>query len=231
MSESLGTLNGMEQKLTYASIAIVDLSLEKEIAIEVLSVSEDSCDLSGAWLISFEETKKLNEIVADKPLIFIGENDSVSNSIVEKSATLDMTDFLAQARRDARTALESFSAYVVKNVQEYETYMAMPPAERKILPKIVKKSLISPKFSNWPDAISLDKAESELERMGKLSKIDGTPSEMRRVLAAARLLQTLISMWRSDEQERTNRLYVLGQVADISILPDCWVNQILQSSK
>jgi hypothetical protein len=49
---------------------------------------------------------------------------------------------------------------------------------------------------------------------------------MKRVLAASRLLQILIYMWKNDEVERLNRQYVIGSDAKSTILPAIWLEKL-----
>jgi hypothetical protein len=49
---------------------------------------------------------------------------------------------------------------------------------------------------------------------------------MKNVLTAARAIKHLVEMWQRDEIERSNRLYVVEQAAQISILPSCWLSKI-----
>jgi hypothetical protein len=66
----------------------------------------------------------------------------------------------------------------------------------------------------------------ELSKLGKLESISGTQPEMKRVLAASRLLQILVYMWKNDEVERNNRVYVLGSDAEMTILPKSWLSKL-----
>jgi hypothetical protein len=50
---------------------------------------------------------------------------------------------------------------------------------------------------------------------------------MKKTLAAARLIKYLIDMWQQDEQERGNRKYVEGVEAEITILPESWLSQVI----
>jgi hypothetical protein len=36
----------------------------------------------------------------------------------------------------------------------------------------------------------------------------------------------LVDMWHRDEIERSNRLYVVDQAAQIAILPNCWLSKL-----
>ena len=59
-----------------------------------------------------------------------------------------------------------------------------------------------------------------------MSQVAGTAEGMKNVLIVARVIKHLVDMWRRDEIERSNRLYVVDQAAQISILPTCWLSKI-----
>jgi len=54
-----------------------------------------------------------------------------------------------------------------------------------------------------------------------------TPEDMKKTLAAARLVKFLVDMWQLDEQERVNRKYVDGTDAEITILPESWLKEFV----
>lgn len=212
--------------MSYAGIAIIDFFSDEEVAIETVSVTKESCDLSGIWVMRRDEESKLKSVLSEKLLLVLDQGNTVPKEILKFSEHIvSIDDFLSQAKQEAAEATKNFLHFKAINENEYETYMKVKPAERKILPKVVKKNLIEPDLSNWPSAINLDAAEEELERMNKLGSIDGAVEEVRRVLSAARLIQVLILMWKYDEAERANRQYVVGDHAVSTILPLCWLHQ------
>lgn len=213
--------------VSYASIAVVGLAPNEMIAIETISVSRESCDLSGAWLIKKTDTAVLDDLINGKLIVFLNK-ESQSISIFEKfhENFIGVDDIFQDAKNEIEIAMKLFDQYVQKNRKEYAEYMNVPPMERKLLPKVVKKNLVAPEFSRWPESVKLDSAEKELTIMRKMSAVEGTPSEMRKVLAAARLIQLLIYMWKADEVERVNRVYVLDQDAENTILPPSWLSKI-----
>ena len=177
-------------------------------------------------MIRRDDESKLKSVLSEKLLLLLDQGNSVPKEIIEFSEHIvSIDDFLSQAKQDAAEATKNFLHFKAINENEYETYMKVKPAERKMLPKVVKKNLIEPDFSIWPSAIDLNAAEEELKRMNKLGSIDGAGVEVRRVLSAARLIQVLILMWKCDEAERVNRQYVVGDQAVSTILPLCWLNQ------
>ena len=118
-----------------------------------------------------------------------------------------MQPFIEEAKFAAKEAAISF-----------DSYKADSPLKRN--------KLVAPEFYNWPDSINLNNATEILESMGKLAIPLGTPNEMKRIIAAARLLRFLIDKWHSDEQERNNRKYIQGNEADITILPKAWLQTV-----
>lgn len=217
----------MSRIRTYGSVAIAEVLATGEIAIEAISITTESCELSGAWIISEGEEEVLHQIMADRLLIPIGDRSMV---VAKLSKFLDqevnIQDFMDEARIDAQRALSSFEEYVRQSDLEYAQYMSINPTDRKALPKIVKKKLVSPDFYQWPIQVDLNKSQDFLKSVGKLGEIFGTPIGMRNVLAAARAIKLMVDMWHRDEIERSNRLYVVDQAAQIAILPNCWLSKL-----
>ncbi len=215
------------RKIRYASIAIVDHISTGEVAIESISITDESCDLSGAWLVDSKNSQMLLNILTGKLIIELGSKESSNTKIELKLQNhIHIQDFLDDARQEIEVAKNLFNDHLERNLQEYSAYMKIAPAERKLLPKVVKKNLVPPDFSKWPDVVDLDNPEQELRKLGKLESIVGTDPEMKRVLAASRLLQILVYMWKNDEVERNNRVYVLGSDAEMTILPRSWLSKL-----
>jgi hypothetical protein len=88
-----------------------------------------------------------------------------------------------------------------------------------------RKKLVSPSFYDWPETIDFNDASNYLESIGKMATPVGTPEGFKKTLSAARLLKHLVDMWQLDEQERSNRKYVEGEDAAITILPESWLSK------
>jgi hypothetical protein len=220
-------MRDQKSRLSFASIVLVGLVSKDKVAIEAISVTIDSCDLSGAWLIDVGDTVTIECLLNGKLVLFLNkESESVTNFKKYKEKIIAVQDLISDAKSEIKTANKLFEEYVQKNQLEYSEYMKIPPSERRLLPKIQKKSLVAPEFSAWPDSVLLDSAEEELVRMQKLGTVAGTPNEMKKILAASRLIQFLIYMWKADEIERVNRVYVLGQDSEQTILPPSWLKKI-----
>ena len=220
-------MRDQKSRLSFASIVVVGLVSKDKVAIEAISVTLDSCDLSGAWLIDVGDTVTIESLLNGKLVLFLNqESESVTNFKKYKEKIIVVQDLISDAKSEIKTDNKLFEEYVQKNQLEYSEYMKIQPSERRLLPKIQKKNLVAPEFSAWPAAVLLDSAEEELVRMQKLGSVAGTPNEMKKILAASRLIQFLIYMWKADEIERVNRVYVLGQDSEQTILPPSWLKKI-----
>ena len=212
---------------TYGSVAIAEVLATGEVAIEAISITPESCELSGAWIISEGEEEVLQQILADRLLIPIGDRSMAVAKLTKfLGQEVNIQDFIDEARIDAQSALNSFEEYVRQSDYEYAQYMSINPTDRKALPKVVKKKLVAPDFYQWPIQVDLNKSQDFLKSVGKLGEISGTPIDMKNVLTAARAIKLLVDMWHRDEIERSNRLYVLDQAAQIAILPNCWLRKL-----
>ena len=212
---------------TYGSVAIAEVLATGEVAIEAISITPESCELSGAWIISEGEEEVLQQILADRLLIPIGDRSMAVAKLTKfLGQEVNIQDFIDEARIDAQSALNSFEEYVRQSDYEYAQYMSINPTDRKALPKLVKKKLVVPDFYQWPIQVDLNRSQDFLKSVGKLGEISGTPIDMKNVLTAARAIKLLVDMWHRDEIERSNRLYVLDQAAQIAILPNCWLRKL-----
>jgi hypothetical protein len=209
----------------YASIAVIQCLSSNEVAIEVISITSDTCELSGAWVIRESEKEKINQITDKRLIVTLGNCDAlIKEELILKNSIVELNDFLDEANSTAHKSLELFQEYLKENDRAYSEYMAIKPTERKLLPKVIRKQPIDPDFQSWPKKVDLTKAKAYLDSSGRASSITGTPESMEGVLTAARLLKIFLEMWRSDEQERLEKIYALDSDWFASILPKCWLN-------
>jgi len=214
----------MSKSFRYAGICIIDGSQRDVITMETISVTPESCDLAGAWNLPSHDMKTLKEIAIGKLILFLGD-EVVKRKILSDLSENEVSiqDFLSDAQIDAKHAIQLHGEFMEKNLADYAEYMKVKPSERKLIPEVKKKKLVVPEFSNWPAAVDLSDALTTFRSWNKLAEIKNTPPNMVRILAASRLLKELIDMWRFDEIERINRLYLNEQQAEISILPRTWM--------
>jgi hypothetical protein len=104
--------------------------------------------------------------------------------------------------------------------------MAVEPNARKLLPKVQKKQLVSPVFSEWPEEFDLSKSKEFLDSIKKSGLADVENDELKTVLVAARVLQLFIQMWQADETERKTKIYVDAESAEVTILPRIWLSKV-----
>ena len=164
--------------------------------------------MSGAWVFSVKQIDSIKGVLAGSLLIPLGDEKRLREFLVDSQYIyLELQPFLEEAKLAASEAALSF-----------DSFKADSPSKRK--------KLVAPKFYNWPDSVNLNNATDILESMGKLAIPLGTPDEMKRLIAAARVLKHLIDKWHLDEQERINRKYIQGNEADATILPKAWLQTV-----
>lgn len=215
--------------ISYGSLAVVEVQAQGEVAIETVSVTTDTCDLSGAWLIPIEQLKEVSQIIDGRLLIIIGSRTQAKEILVNNlSSEVSIQEFVVEADKDASAAIKAFEKYLIQNDEAYSKYMLINPTERKLLPKVVKKKLIHPEFYDWPKEIDVTRPNEFLVSQRRIGEISGADPKLKNVLATAKLVKFLIDMWRRDEFERKNRLYVNDTDAVVSILPNCWLSKFLK---
>lgn len=223
---------GMNSSPSYASIAVIDFGAPNLVSIVAVSVLEEECVLSGAWSYFDADSVEIIQLLAGRLLIVIGDRARAETILKETFLNeVLLSDLLEEARNEASAALDSFTRFVEQDRLEYASYMAVRPAERKLLPKVVKRDLIQPNFYDWPREINVENASKYFDLVGKQSKIEGTPFAMETVITASRLVKLILDMWRNDEQERSNRLYGNREGIGISLLPRVWLKQLTSLSQ
>jgi len=191
----------------YASIAVVEIHADSTVTIESVSVTSGECVLSGAWEFQISDSENIQNVLSGKLIIPLGKMDGIKKLIGDTQvAYVEASPFLTNAREAASEALEAYEAFKSEN-----------PTKRK--------KLVSPSFYDWPETIDFNDASNYLESIGKMATPVGTPEGFKKTLSAARLLKHLVDMWQLDEQERSNRKYVEGEDAAITILPESWLSE------
>jgi hypothetical protein len=191
----------------YASIAVVEIHADSTVTIESISVTSGECVLSGAWEFQISDGENIQNVLSGKLIIPLGKMDGIKKLIGDTQvAYVEANPFLTDAREAASEALEAYEAFKSEN-----------PTKRK--------KLVSPNFYDWPETIDFNDASNYLESIGKMATPVGTPEGFKKTLSAARLLKHLVDMWQLDEQERSNRKYVEGEDAAITILPESWLSK------
>jgi hypothetical protein len=185
----------------YASIAVVEIVNSAEIAISSISVTQSEVSLSGGWTFDLNNQKDIQNVLSNKILINLSGSSTLESLVPQaKSQVSTFEDFLLSAKQEADVATKDFLEYQQADLNK-------------------RKKVVPPNFFEWPSEINLKEISSELKRFGLQEKIVGTDKAMDGVLSAARLLKFFIQKWQSDEQSRSNRKYVIGDLAKVTILP------------
>lgn len=190
----------------YASVALFNITSESRVAISTISITPNETVLSGAWVIDLERNEDISTILSGK--LAIALSDEAERALTPEDfdyKRIKMSDFFAEAQRDALSGLESFETFKAEDIKK-------------------RKNLVKPEFYNWTQAPDLLKSWDVLAQMGLPSKNDDCAAEMREVLGAGKLVHFFISQWHSDERARSGRRYLEGEDIEITILPKIWLN-------
>lgn len=217
----------MKKSVGYASLAIIDYLNSDQIAVEVVSVTSDTCELSGAWVLKSSEIETLYKIIEGRLILMVHQHPQLIEAVSNyQKYLIKLDDFLAEASSEVNLALDAFEKFKTINDKKYLEYMAVSPAERKKLPKVSKKLLNNPNFFDWPGEIENTKAAEYLESMGKMGNVKGGEVQLQRAIALARVLKLFIDKWKNDEIERKNKIYVEEKNSEITILPNVWLSKL-----
>ena len=195
--------------INYASIAVVEIKSDEIVNIETISVSKGECTLSGAWDFELSDRENISNVVSGKLVVALGEELKVREILSTSNIRLlKIEKFLVEAKTAVINALDSFQTFKSQDLKK-------------------RKKMLEPKFFKWPESIDLNFAAKYLDSIGMMAYPRSTPKDSQKILAASRLLQFLIQMWHRDEQERVNRKYIEGLDSEITILPECWLNEFM----
>lgn len=193
----------------YASIAVVEIHPDEKVTIESISVSKGECVLSGAWDFSTSDKLNIDNVVSGKLIIPLGDTSAVKQLLINSDLKyLSAKPFLQEAKEAANDAIAAYETFKSEDVKK-------------------RKKMVEPTFFNWPPDLDFNLSTEYLESIGKMAVPSSTPESMQKTLATARLVKFLVDMWQLDEQERGNRKYVDGTDAEITILPESWLKEIM----
>lgn len=199
----------MTRQNYYASIAIVEVHSGKKVTVVSISVSKGECILSGAWDFLITDKMNIENVVSGKLIIPLGDETSVMKLLFDSELKfVNSKPFLQEAKKAANDAIAAYETFKSEDVKK-------------------RKKMVEPTFFNWPTDLDFNKSTEYLESIGKMAVPTSTPQDMKKTLAAARLVKFLVDMWQLDEQERGNRKYVDGSDAEITILPESWLKEFV----
>ena len=216
----------MSSTPTWANLGVICFEKGLGYSIETISVSTDSCSLSGAWDFETLEDAKLKNILNARLIITCGiENgEVVANQFASKR--VDIKTFIYDSSQIAKDGIERFNRYIEENAKQYSEYMSIPSAERKLLPKVTKKKLEPIYAHSWELSYDELAPEITLRQLGKRESIEGTPRNMVRLITTSWLIKHLVDRWREDELERTSRSYLYPEGRNIQVLPSSWMSRL-----
>lgn len=216
----------MPSKQTWANLGVVCYEKEFGYSIETISVDANTCTLSGAWEFETLDDPAVTSILGARLVITCGLDDgeAVVNRFASKG--VDIKTFIADASDSAKDGIERFNRYLEENARKYSEYMSIPPAERKLLPKVIKKKLEPIYAHSWELSYNELAPELTLRQLGKRESIEGTPQNMVRLITTSWLIKHLVDRWREDEMERKSRDYLYPEGEKIDVLPRSWLIEL-----
>jgi len=222
------SIDGVKKFTTWASLAVICYDQDFGYAIETISVDSQSCNLSGAWDFETLDDPALTNIIGARLVITCGldNGDVVANRFSSKR--VDIKSFIADASVSAKDGIERFNQYLEENARQYSEYMSIPPAERKLLPKVIKKKLEPIYAHSWELTYDELAPELTLRQLGKRESIEGTPQNMVRLITTSWLIKHLVDRWREDEMERKSREYLYLEDEGLEVLPHSWMTELLE---
>jgi hypothetical protein len=212
---------------SHAGIAIFEQIEDSRLAVWKISVTRNQVELSGAWILRNESIDDLLGMLENDLYVGIGplvKKNPKLNSM--RNNAVDINEFLKESASEVAKAQEKFQEFVLENTRLYQEYMSIELAARKLLPKVQKKQLVGPTFSEWPQDIDLENASIHLRSLGKPGLAEISENQASNILSAAHLVKLFIQMWQSDELERKNKLYIDDVSAEVTILPKSWINKL-----
>jgi hypothetical protein len=230
LSAEESKLEAMNGSPNWASLAVVSFEQKYGYSIEAISIDTQSCSLSGAWDFETLDEPEVENILEQRLIVTSGITNRDTFAKKYSSSGVDLKTFVTDASTAAQDGVTRFDKYLDQNEKDYSAYMAIPPLERKLLPKVVKKKLEPIYAHSWKLDFDELRPELTLKQLGKRDSIDGTPSNMKRVIATSWLIKHLVDRWREDEVERTSRGYLYPEGRDLQLFPTTWM-QILVGLK
>ncbi len=228
MSVNQTKLLSMTANPTWANIGVICFEEKSGCSIETISVDQQSCTLSGAWQFNSLDDPNLANIIQGRLVITSGMQDGQKLSKRFGSRLVDLNTFIADASKSAKDGVNRFNKYLEENAKHHSEYMAIPPANRKLLPKVVKKKLEPIYAHSWEVSFDELKPELTLRQLGKREAIEGTPPSMKRLVSTSWVIKHLVDRWRDDEIERKSRDYLYPEGESVEVLPSSWMTELLK---
>jgi hypothetical protein len=211
----------------WASLAVVCFEPKFGYSMETISIDTQSCSLAGAWDFKSLNEPEVKNILEKRLIVTSGVADGKHLAKEYSSSWVNLQTFIADASTAAEDGVRRFNKFLEQNAKDYSEYMSIPPSERKLLPKVVKKKLEPLYAHSWKLDFDELKPELTLKQLGKRASIDGTPPNMKRVITTSWLIKHLVDRWREDEVERTSRSYLYPEGKDLQLIPISWMHNLV----
>jgi hypothetical protein len=186
-------------------IATVDLTPQGNLAVSHVSVDADGARLTGTWLLISPTTVELENLLAQ--WILVGTRDGVGR--VSKVLGREMPS------ADLR---ELVGACELAETQLQEAWVSYRDDEPK-----KRANLVPPNWPSWPRVNDDHTAAQILVELGRLPYSEGTPLELRDILALTKLVKYVVDCWQELESERLARAYLAAGDPSRNLLPAGWI--------
>ena len=70
------------------------------------------------------------------------------------------------------------------------------------------------------------KIANYLDKIGKKGLLKSADPKLEKILITARCIRAFIEMWKKDEIERKNKVYLDAETASVTILPKSWLQKL-----
>ena len=94
----------------YASIAVVEILPESQIAISAISVTQSEVSLSGGWTFDLTNRIDIENVLTNKIIIDLSHSSDIAVLMPSSAARIStFKDFLLSAKEEAENALNTKS--------------------------------------------------------------------------------------------------------------------------
>lgn len=189
----------------FAVVDALDDNLVNVLHISVIVASQNplkyEISLSGIWEFSRNESVDLAGFLQRR--VVIGTQDGIDfvNKIFKKKLNnSNLTNFVESA--------------LVEQDQLQILWEVHKEADQK-----KRKNLVPPKWPTWPSKIEDNSPIKILEQLGKQPYSEGTPKEMRPLVAFGKVVNLMLANWMAIEEERLRRKFLKSEIETARIWP------------
>lgn len=208
----------------WANLALIIKHGSDGALVECFTVTEDSCELSGAWKFENLDNDDFRSIISNRLLLTPNSDlKLLLNTELMNSVYIDLDDLIFEASSEATSAVSVLEQFLKNNEKQYSEYMKISPSDRKLISKVNKLKLEPFYFNNWDFRINHSSPASNLNELKKRSVILGTPTELLLLNQYSWLIKTIVEMWLQDEKERYARKKINPKFEEFRVLPVSWL--------